>query len=165
MKNKKLTYILLVVVAFIWYKAFVRISDNFGSEEFVSQTESFNIDNIVLSKKDSFTLNIDYKNPFRNQLKRGGAEDSERNERSSSEPIRKAVSQPIKVQYRWPNFVYQGLVKNKNNKQALAIVKDGGMVYNLREGEEIYNGIYLSKIWRDSVLMKSGKNIKLYFRK
>lgn len=165
MKNKRLTYILLVVVAFIWYKAFIRISGNIGADELVKQTESFNVDNIVLSKKDTFILNIDYKNPFRNKLKATNFENSDLNEPSRGEPIRRVVSQPVITKYRWPNFIYQGLVKNKSNRQALAIVKEDGMVYNLREGEEIYNGIYLSKIWRDSVLMKSGKNVKLFFRK
>ena len=65
MKNKALTGILIVVVAFIWYKAFFRVKDGFFGEEteIVPPTRNKPISFASLSR-DTFSIQLNYRDPF-----------------------------------------------------------------------------------------------------
>jgi hypothetical protein len=157
MKNKGLTFILLIVVGVIWYKVFFRIKDNLTAEDGTQSTP--NEAPIIKMKfvKDTFTVQANYRDPFHSN---NSGVSAPTDELVNSTPVvyqaPKTVPEPPKP-HRWPKMKYYGIMKSNPEKGTLAIIAIDNMLFNLREGEEAYDGITLRKIYGDSVLMAHGK--------
>lgn len=167
MKNKGLTFVLLLVVGVIWFKVFFRIKDNLSNEDTSVQVQG----ELGLPRKnyvkDTFALQANYRDPFHSNSPSSSTSPS--NDANGNGPQPAPVQQIIKPQpeppkpHRWPKMRYFGLMKSNPQKGTLAILTIDNMRFNLREGEEAYDGIYVRKIYGDSVLMvheKYGRVLK-----
>jgi hypothetical protein len=161
MKNKALTGILIVVVGFIWYKAFFRVKDGlFGEEtEVVVPTRNQPISFASLSR-DTFSINLDYRDPF-GETKKSYSPAPPQDARGS---VNRAASRPIKQGVNWPEIVYYGQVRRTTSKDPLAIIGIDGYKHTLRRGEKLYDGILLKAIGRDSMVIVYQKEKRIFFR-
>lgn len=160
MKSKGLTYVLLIVVAAIWYNVFFRIKDNLaGSDETFTETNS--VAKMYKShKREEFDINANYRDPF-------SGKKSKPVEVSNPVPVNPIpvykepkLPPPPKV-HHWPKMKYFGTVKNSASKKPLCIINIDDMLFNLREGEAVLDGIVIKKIYRDSIIVQQGKNFKV----
>ncbi len=159
MKNKALTYILLIGVGLIWYNVFMRVKSNFTEDE-ANLALSSNVQPLSeITERDTFTLKANYRDPF------GGApvESTGPAENLPKEEVYKPPVQkkPAPV---WPKIKYYGLVRNKERNNPLAIVSIDGMQLHLRKGEVVYDEISLKSIARDSIKVSWNKLTKTFFR-
>lgn len=163
MKNKGVTYLLLIVVAIIWYNVFFRIKDNIMGENLPVA------DNMAIAKmyktqpRKEFTLKANYRDPF--SSKGSSVNVTEISTAAPQQPVQPVYKEPKlppppKV-HHWPKIKYFGTVKNNTSKKALCIVNIDDMLFNLREGESELDGIVIKKIYRDSLFIQQGKDFKM----
>jgi len=161
MKNKALTGILIVVVAFIWYKAFFRVKDGFFGEEteIVPPTRNKPISFASLSR-DTFSIQLDYRDPFGETKKSYNASAPQ----EAQQPANLPVSRPIKRGVSWPDIKYYGQVRKTTSKNPLAILSIDGYQHTLRKGEALYDGIVVKSIGRDSLVVVYQKETRVFWR-
>ncbi len=156
MKNKPLTYILLIAVGFIWFKVFVRIKSNLTQEE-LSGADGDRVELLQLPmSRDTFELAANYRDPFLSSSVKSKPQNTPGNELPLA-PVRKAP-------YHWPSIRYFGLVKNTKSSKPLAIVKFDQVQLMVRENDQVWSDIQVRKIYRDSILVSHGKDKKIVYR-
>ena len=161
MKNKALTGILIVVVGFIWYKAFFRVKDGFFGEETEIVTPMQNqMQSFTSLSRDTFSINLDYRDPFGETKKTYSTEPPQRNSQGASRPIARPARQGIS----WPDIVYFGQVRRTTSKDPLAILSIDGYKHTMRKGEKLYDGIQLNAIGRDSMVIIYQKEQRIFWR-
>jgi hypothetical protein len=137
MKKNGLILVLILVVAFIWYKAFVKLWSNVSVES-TTQTDLGFQNDIDLSKikRDSFELNIQYQDPFElvGELNSGKVQ-----EEININPKPKS-KQTISDKY-WPNIIYKGLILKSASNNPLILLKIDGQNVILRLKEKTFDGI------------------------
>lgn len=156
MKNKALTYILLIVVAVIWYQVFLRIKSNVLQDEDNSFSAIQQHSGFQPVKKDTFLLNANYRDPFIGKAKQEPKEFA----LTDFEPVQK----PVKPQFVWPKINYYGWVRKTDSKNPLCIVNIDGMLLYLRKGEEIFDGIRILQVNRDFIRLKKGRQEQIFYR-
>ena len=161
MKNKTLTGILIVVVGFIWYKAFFRVKDGFFGDEtkIVAPIMSRPISFANLSR-DTFSINLNYRDPFGETQKLYSPPPSE----TVTKLVNRTTPRPVKQAVNWPDIVYFGLVRRTYSKDPLAIIGIDGYKHTLRRGEKLYDGILLKAIGRDSMVVIYQKEKRVFWR-
>lgn len=162
MKNKALTGILILVVGFIWYKAFFRVKDSFFGEE-VGATNLRSSDQAVIFaslSRDTFAINLDYRDPFGETERSYDAAPPI----SIQPPNNQPVAARVKPSVNWPAIVYYGQVKRSSSKDPLGILSIDGYKHTMRQGEKIYDGITLKSIGRDSMVIIYQKEKRVYWR-
>ena len=159
MKNKTLTYILLIVVALIWYQVFFRVTGNLFSEDEVVVQSNNQGSFMAAVERDTFDLQANYRDPFGEAKK------------VAEVPINNQPQPPIKNKPRpaapktvWPPIEYYGMVKRTESKTPLAILKVDGIQLMLRRGEEMFNEITLKEIGRDSIQVLYKKEKRTFWR-
>jgi len=163
MKNKGLTFVLFIVVRAIWYNVFFRIKDNLTADEGLLSTPT---EEPIIKKKfvkDTFALQANYRDPFHSNNS-GISSPTEEQTNSTPSPIvyqaPKPTPEPPKP-HRWPKMKFYGIMKSNPEKGPIAIISIDNMLFNLREGEEAYERIFVKKIFGDSVLMVQEKHGKM----
>lgn len=161
MKNKALTYILLIVVGAIWYQVFFRVKGNLmGDEETVMASEQRQ-QKLPPLERDTVDLKLNYKDPF------GITKKVKKN------PLLADVQNPVptqhvrhtpKPQFIWPQITYYGQVRKTYSKKPLAILKIDNIQLMMRNGEEVFDGIILKTVSRDSIQVKYKGRIKTFYR-
>ena len=158
MKNKRFTYVLLLVVGFIYFKLFVRISSNISedSELPVAQLDEMKIEDIQAKK--NFHLKANYDDPF---LKAGRISvkptASLNNENASlSEPPKKK-EKPIVY---WPAIKYYGIVQKTSSKKPRALLSIDGVMYKIYPNDELFDGLTIKSIKRESIVVYYQKETK-----
>ena len=138
MKSKKLTYVLLIVVALIWYKVFFRVKDSlFGSsEEFGLTVQSAPIE-LLVTNKDTVVLDLNYRDPFGTQNKP---------EIVDNEPLEQVEKPVFKEQFVWPAINFMGRVQKTNSTNPLAIVRIDGIQLFVRKNDELFGDFRIKKI-------------------
>ncbi len=157
MKNKAFTYLLIVVVAVIWYQVFLRIKSNVAASDEGNLALSQQNLKFVLIQKDTFLLDASYRDPFIGKAKL----------EPSDLPVQETISPsyvPAKPQFTWPTINYYGWVRKTDSKNPLCIVNIDGMLLYLRKGEEIFDGIRVMAVERDFIQLKKGKNQHYFYR-
>lgn len=158
MKNKAFTYVLLVVVAIIWYQVFIRVKSNISEDAGETSTMTSLPTNFKPIVRDTFELNATYRDPFGGALK---------NEVSTLEtPVSPPVytPPPKKAEIPWPSIKYYGLVKKTDSNSPLGIVRIDGIQLHLRKGETIFDDISIHAIGRDSIQVKYQKKVRTFWR-
>lgn len=154
MKNKGLTYALLIVVGLIWYNVFFRVKSNlFGEEEAFIPAPS-NIQSIASIRRDTFALKASYRDPF------SGVPLQAAPVAGPEMPVERLPPPPPR-QDVWPQITYYGQVKKTGSKEPLAILNVDGMQFYLRHGESIFDNYVVNRIFRDSIEMSHGKKKKM----
>ena len=149
-----MTYVLLGVVAIIWYQVFFRVKDNlFGEETTVVQpNQQMAIFEPIV--RDTFLLNANYRDPF-GETKLGHTSAPP----TSIQPASASVTSPPKMPTPWPAIGYFGQVVRKSSKNPLAIISVDGYKHTMRKGESIYDGILVKGVGRDSIVIRyKGEN-------
>lgn len=158
MKKKSLTYILIIVVAIVWYQVFSRIKGTWFGEE-VIENNNVRITNVMVPlPKDTFKINASYRDPFQGEDYKIEVESLT----EASNTISTANLKPNPVY--WPKIKYYGLVKKTKSTKPLAIVSVDGIQLMLRKGEEIFGDIKLTYISRDSIVVMNKKEKKMFWR-
>ncbi len=161
MKNKTLTFILLAVVGFIWYKVFFRVKDNlFGAgNETVIETQQATL-TLTPVERDTFQLNADYRDPF-------GETKTYRVSIPAPPPVpAQAVTRPSNPapQDVWPAISYFGQLRKIPSSHPLGIISIDGYNHAIRKGDELYDGILIRSVTRDSVVIQYKKKTKAFYR-
>ena len=162
MKSKGFTYLLLIVVAIIWYNVFYRIKENIMGEN-LPVTDNMAIAKMYKTQpRKEFTLKANYRDPFSSKGSSGSIAPTNTTPQIPVQPVYKEpkLPPPPKI-HHWPKIKYFGTVKNNTSKKALCIVNIDDMLFNLREGESVLDGIVIKKIYRDSLYIQQGKNFKM----
>lgn len=160
MKNKKLTYVLLVLVLCVWGIIIFQIIDR----------KSTSLPEVSTKKNSgkSFTSEIiDYKydnsieDPFfRNVVKTIGG-----GKKQSVPRIDKAENEPQNstTEVEFPRIEFSGLINNASNNKKIAIVSIDDVKHVLREGSTV-DGLVFDNFQKDSIKVSS-KNKSLFIKK
>ena len=160
MKNKRFTYVLLVVVGFIYFKLFVRISSNISEESNVppARVDEMKIEDIRVKK--SFRIKANYPDPFLKTSRIVQKPDPNNNENTAPPtPPKKKEKLPV----YWPVIKYYGLVQKTSSKKPRALISIDGTMYKIYAGEEIIDGIIIKSIRRENMLVSYQKETKTIF--
>ncbi|GGB73388.1 hypothetical protein GCM10007424_11620 [Flavobacterium suaedae] len=125
MKNKKTTYILLVVVLFVWAMVIYQFfSFSGGSEPIVENHTTLNIKPIQAPKRDTFSINVNYRDPFLGKMYNPHNKKATRKQNTSNKPKETIV---------WPSVIYKGLVSDSDDKRKVFMVMIKGKTFFMRE--------------------------------
>jgi len=160
MKKKSFTYILILVVAVVWFQVFSRIKGTWFGEE-VIENNNIRITNAITPlPKDTFELNANYRDPFQGGEFKSEVKDSTAQKSKSVEFKLKPIPKPV----YWPKIKYYGIVKKTESTKPLAIVNVDGIQLMLRKGEEIFGDMKLTFISRDSIVVMNKKEKRMFWR-
>lgn len=162
MKNKALTYILLLGVGFIWYQVFFRIKGNLVDGEDAVLSPNAPIQKIQIASRDTVVLHVNYRDPFHLKKHSIQAQPDLEQQRPPVQNNRPQRAAP--PQFAWPNINYYGLIRNRHSKQALALMRADGLILNLREGDEIFNDIFVRQVTPDSLVLGYKKLRRVVYR-
>jgi len=132
-----------------------RIFSVVASSESVNRQQSnddgtLNIESTLL---DTFSIVANYRDPFLGKMI------------SINKPVFNSLTKIAKTQktiqsVQWPLIVYNGMIKNqKSNKQVVMVQINGQS--NLMREKEIFAGIELMKIYKDSIEVGYQKQMKI----
>jgi hypothetical protein len=150
MKNKPLTYLLIVSVAAVWGIIFYRIFSAGNDEEEIfrplvkSQFVNESLDDY--SYKDTFTLVLNYRDPF---LSTAIYYVEEKVAQVASKPIVFNAA-PKRPAINWNIIKYTGFISNPSKKSVVAIMSINGKEYMMKEGE-LVAGVKILRNLKDSV--------------
>lgn len=156
MKNKKNIYILLPLVLLVWGAVIFQVFSFTNSEEIVSDSNpEFNFKPIKVNKRESFSINVNYRDPFLGKMH--SSETAPSVKTNSSESIKK----PKQVeQLVWPNIVYKGLISDSKSKNQIFMLIIDGKNYYMKIGDT-ENEVFLKKGDKESVYVKYKGNLNL----
>jgi len=158
MKKKSFTYILILVVAVVWFQVFSRIKGTWFGDE-ATENESIRMSNTIAPlPKDTFSLIANYRDPFQE-----GASKTFDSSLINTKPYEVKLNTTSKSIY-WPKIKYFGIVQKKGSKMPLAIINVDGIQLMLRKGEEIFGEIKLTFISRDSIFIQNKNERKVFWR-
>jgi len=150
MKSKGFTYILLIIVAIIWYNVFFRVKSNLmGEEKLFSINDKGNY-SVPITKKDTFKLKANYKDPFGNInndfLTSKNKDQALLDELSTLSKIPPEIKKII-----WPQIEYKGLIKKSSSEEALCLLKINGELFNLLKGDYFLDNLFLKDVNKDYI--------------
>ena len=154
MKNKKVTFALIVSVAAVWGIIFYRIfaasaEDDPLPRPVVHQANSYeSLDDYLV--KDTFKLVLNYRDPFLDK------EDPKPDTTTiTPKTVSSAGFNPVRISthkkfINWDIVKYTGHITNPESKKMVCILTVNGKEYMLSEGQSA-DGVKLIKSGRDSV--------------
>lgn len=164
MKNKGLTYGLIIVVGVIWYQVFVRVKSNFEAEEIVPVATESTMGKRTIQKPKSFKLHANYRDPFTGKLSATDPPPTLAPDPNAMLPAPpKPKPEPVIIQ--WPSIRYYGLVRKTTAKEARTLVSIDGNIYKVKQGEQLLDNILILKVTRDYVQIKYKKEVRTFERK
>jgi hypothetical protein len=155
MRNKPLTYLLILSVAAVWGIIFYRLFNASGEEE--KNHESFvphHSPNESLEDyrfKDTFSLALSYADPFLKGIStpiQGGSVTVQNPVINASLSSPKPIAPPI----NWEIIKYTGFILNSSGKKIVSIITISGKEYMLAEGDGVA-GVKLLKNAKDSIMV------------
>ena len=159
MKNKTLTYVLLIAVAAIWYQVFFRVTGNLFGEDTPIVQPVDNASAIPTVERDTFDLQANYRDPFGETKKVVAVVNPEQ-----PPPKVRNTPRPKPPKTVWPPIKYFGMVKKTESQEPLAILKVDGIQLMLRKGEEMFNEITLKEVGRDSIQVVYKREKRVFWR-
>lgn len=148
MKNKTLTYILVVVVVGIWgiilYRIFDAVKsgdDSVAPAAIKQEKEAYNDFSIP---KDTTKLMLNYRDPF------GITKQKDTVAKAINLAHVAKVASPLKPAINWSFITYSGFIRNPASKKLIALVNINGQNLTLVEGET-KNRVKLLRNLRDSI--------------
>ena len=163
MKNKSFTYIMILVATVVWFVAFKRIKGNLFPETVSIAPPIQPHLSFKSITRDTFDLNADYRDPFGETKKKSIFDETNNTSNFNYTPPPIEVK-PSVIEFVWPSIQYLGMVKKTQSSNPLAIITIDGIQLMGRQGEELFNQMYLTAIKRDSVQI-SYRNKKKYFKR
>lgn len=163
MKNKKLTYLLLVLVLIIWGLVFYRVFSKSGADSF-GKTKSNRIISVDESmKSDSFSIVNNYPDPFKITFSsmRGNNGKGE-GDAIQTNGVNNYQQQNIE-QVIWPEVIYKGEILNEKTKQTTVIISVNGVSYLTPIGKMV-GIVEIISLATDSIQLRYNKSTR-YFKK
>lgn len=163
MKNKGLTYGLIIVVGVVWYQVFMRVKSNFGAEDAVPPRTAENLFARKIVKPDAFRLRADYRDPFSGSLAGATEAAPAPDAGMQGQPavnLPKPTPEPAYVP--WPSIRYYGLVRKTTSANARTLIAIDGSFYKVREGDQVLDNIFIQKVTRDHVVVKYRKETRTF---
>ncbi|WKN45341.1 hypothetical protein [Tunicatimonas pelagia] len=158
MKDKRLVYILLPAVAVIWIVIGYRIYQAVKGEEPLMPSRTAPLLTTEEMVIDTYTLQLNYADPF---LKRQPVRSQGEPASASSTPILIAntTKSDVSAGVNWGRITYLGMIENSHTQQKVAIIALDG-VRKLVKIQDRISPFLVEKIYKDSVLVRSGKDIQ-----
>lgn len=160
MKSKPFTYLLLIVVAVIYYNVFFRIKSNLMGEETILAPNASQIAVLKSQIRDTFPLNANYRDPFEGVIEKVVPIININQPNIPQPPVYVPPPRP----HQWPTIKYYGLVKKQSNKKPTSIINIDDMTYHLKEGEYILDDYMIKGIYRDSIVIQRKKIRKTFYK-
>ena len=159
MKNKALTYVLIAVVALIWYNAFFRVKENlFGDDEIELEGIQHIEPQFPEIHRDTFLLRANYRDPFGETSAQQESSDTAKQQPQPPAP------KPPKPSVAWPDIVYFGQVRKTHSSNPLAILSVDGYRHTIRRGDKLYDGLMLKTVERDSIVIRYHGKMRTFWR-
>ena len=157
MKNKRIIILLLVLAAGVWGTVIYRIFKTVQRQDYVQAQIPETKSDVLSSLSDTFSIVADYRDPFLgkriiNQIEKG-----------TTNSVVKPKSVPVATVTKWPAISYSGIIRNKTNPKELALVRIDQKDFLMKAGD-VMQGIELSKIFRDSIVVLYQKEKKVIIR-
>ncbi len=159
MKNKKLTYVLIPLVAVVWglifYKIYLQVKGP-GNEAQIIPLKS---EGIVTVAPDTIRLKLNYRDPFLSY-----SFDHEKINRpvfASSLPTDVPIVR--KPEFIWPSIKYDGMIVNSKTKRKTGLLSFETASYLVKEGDEV-KGYKIVKLFADSVIIRYSKQKRTFIR-
>ena len=163
MKNKPITYLLIVSVAAVWGIIFYRMFSGTGNEE-MDRRPTVRLGSVNESLddykfKDTFKLALNYRDPFLGNLLNKIETAPVENIAENSSAVAFIRPKPIKPQINWEMIKYNGCIINPLGKRVVAIMIINGKEQMLLEGQTA-DGVKLLKNYKDSIKVYYQSQIK-----
>lgn len=160
MKNKKLTYFLIAVVAGLWGLIIFRVVGALNTDDDNSlpapASQAREIYNDFSLPKDTTKLSLNYRDPFGLVKEK----DTTSSKPAKSFPPKNAlIPTVLKPAINWSFITYSGYIRNPSTKKLIALVSINGQSTTLSEGES-KNQVKLIKNLRDSIKISYAGKIK-----
>jgi hypothetical protein len=152
MKNKKNIYILLPIVLLIWGAVMYQFFSfsNTGNET-LTASNKFNLKPIAIKERDTFTINVNYRDPF---LGKAYGVKNKSNDTTSRKKIIRKVKEPIvEPVFVWPKIVYRGIVSDTKDKTKVFMLIIDGQTFLMKIGNT-EKEVFLKEGDRESVYIK-----------
>ncbi|MCB0479716.1 MAG: hypothetical protein KDC84_16225 [Crocinitomicaceae bacterium] len=162
MNKKTINSILLVTVLGIWgYVVYAKFYN--GNSESNDTNEIVNVSGgRTIMKKDSFSLRLDYRDPFLGKISNNNFKPKQSISAHSTQEKRK-IKSPTPEPQPWPTIRYYGLVKNASkNKGGTALISLNGKTHQVIQGDEIEH-VEIKNILGDSIQVKYQKEIRTFY--
>ncbi|HEY0056921.1 MAG TPA: hypothetical protein VGB63_16340 [Pedobacter sp.] len=162
MKNRAVTYLLIVSVAAVWGVIFYQIFKVSGDKESLQgpairhSADNKSLDNYEW--KDTLKLALNYRDPFLSSSNNAVALPTLSDLDAAVVPTTPKL-RPLISQVNWEGIKYTGFIMNTPGKRLVAILNIYGKEQFLSEGESAA-GVRLISNMRDSVKLAYQNNIK-----
>ena len=143
----------------IWGKVFYRLYKNIKTSTEISQPKIETFEAVEeINLFDTFKIAANYPDPFLGQIKIPKPVNTNTgNVPKLSTPIIKVAAPSI----QWPNVSYKGFINDQTTGKKMALLYINDKSNKIYLGSKI-GEISISKIYRDSVELKLGKEIKVF---
>lgn len=152
MKNRKLVYILVPLLLAIWGTIVYRLLNVVTNKDISNKPDTGQLmaGNKTSACVDTFTLTLNYPDPFFVKMIKRVAIGSEQSLLKVIKPEKKVVATPQAATFVWPTIIYGGLVKNQKLNKLLALIQINGSATIMQTGD-IAQELKLLKVTNDSI--------------
>lgn len=168
MKNKNLTYFLVVAVLGIWGYVFKEVFFAFNAEDNSNWNNMSVIATIQPTKSiDTFSIIANYRDPFLGYYKEPKTRTyTQPRKRVQKKKVvkKKEIPKPIEPKINWNFIQYNGYVYNQSKNKMTALITINGKEYMMSQGDSTKNGITILNLLEDSLQVKY-KNKEHYIQK
>ncbi|WP_276381606.1 hypothetical protein [Flavobacterium sp. H4147] len=155
MKNKKNIYILLPLVLFVWGAVLFQVFSFTNSDDVLPvNNPEFNIKPLKVTKRETFAININYRDPFLGKMYT--LESAPKPKVSQSAP--KTAKQPEALV--WPNIIYKGVIADSKGKNTIYMLIIDNKNYYMKIGDT-ENEVFLKSGDKESVYVKYKGNLNI----
>jgi hypothetical protein len=168
MGQKRLKYILMMVVALIWgyviYKYFIWSPEEAQGK--AADTQLLPLPDDFAEGEDSFSLKLDYRDPFLSKTyssRQPTARSVEEPQQMASTPKSVQPAPPNVPTIEWEAVAYHGLVRESGGGPALGLMRFKSRTHNIRPGDNIA-GFDVLSFGRDSLVLGHEKERRTYFK-
>jgi len=147
MKNKKMLYILLPLVLFVWGLIFYKVYNSINSSnQIVSEPPATtNLNDSNLYKMDTFSIFNNYRDPYLTKA----VSVVKGNSHTINKPIPDKSIQ-VHTEVKWPSIIYNGVIKSKKSLKKLVLLKINGESNFMSTGTSSM-GVEILDIYNDSI--------------
>lgn len=163
-KNKRLNYLLIVLVIGIWGTIIYRVLNYSGSDDIPIHASQFNLPPLVQAESTtpSYNLQGGYADPFLNNSPKKKSNSGSRVSSSSKkkDSKTKSATYPSTPPPKPPSILYKGFSVNNNEVSRVKLQIDG-KTYTLEIGETV-QGVTVQEMSRHRVIVKwNGEQIQV----
>ena len=155
MRNKKLTYILIPVVALLWGYIFYKIFWGVGNTPNYAITHQIKTDTLE-NKQEKFEYNllVNYSDPFlkNNHIKKETKPKEETQQNQNTRSRRTRSRQNRKKEIPWPKIKYGGVITNESSDKITILVEINESKCLVNVGD-IRKEVTIKRYYPDSIVV------------